>query len=342
MRFILACVLLIFSFATRADENILNIYAWFEVIPDTVIQQFEKETGIKVNFSTYESNEVLYAKLRTQKHAYYDIIEPTCDYTDRMHRQGMLTALDKSKLPNMKNLNPWLLNKAYDPHNQYSIPLMWGVTGIFYNKTAYSSDKITRWSDLWDTQFHNQLLLLDDPRDVFGMALISLGYSVNDENPAHIQQAYLQLKKLLPNIKTFNNTIAATAIDEDASVGISWNGDLLKARQENANLGFIYPKDGFLVWVDTLAIPANAPHLANAYKFLNFIMRPDIAKTITLYTQYATANKTAQKLLPDNIKNDPTVYPSEKTLRAAQFQTGLSNEATTLYEKYWELLKTSK
>jgi spermidine/putrescine transport system substrate-binding protein len=341
MRFILI-FLFIFSIGSieaNAEEKILNIYTWFGVIPTNVIQKFYQETGIKINASTYESSEVLVAKLRTLKQPYYDIIEPSADCTDRLRRQGLLTLLDKKRLPAFKNLNPLLLNKKYDPGNNYSIPLLWGVPGIFFNKNAYQSHAVARWSDLWDVKFHQQLLLLDDPRDIFSMAFRVLGYSVNDSDPQHIKQAYLKLKTLWPNIKVFNNSIASTVIDEDALVGMGWNGDLLKAKQENPNLEFNYPEEGFSVFVETLAIPKNAPHLKNAYLFLNFLLRPDVAKEIALYTQYATANLAAQKLLPSSIRNNPIIYPSKKVLSRGEFQTGISNEAALLYEKYWEMLK---
>ena len=344
MRFILISVwLLLFSIIAHAEEKaeqkIVNIYTWFGVIPDEVIQEFYKETGIKVNASTYESSEVLFAKLRTLKQPYYDIIEPSSDCTDRLRRQNMLMLLDKKQLPAFKNINPLLLNKKYDPQNKYSLPLVWGVTGIFFNKNKYQSNALTRWSDLWDAQFHQQILLLDDPRDVFSMAFRVLGYSVNDSNPEHIKQAYLKLKELLPNIKVFNNSIASTVIDEDAVVGMGWNGDLLKAKQENPNLEFNYPLEGFCIFIETLAIPKDAPHLKNAYRFLNFLLRPEMAAKIALYTQYATANLAAQKLLPARIRNNPMIYPSKKILSRGEVQTGISNEASELYEKYWEMLK---
>ncbi len=341
MRFILIFLFIfsIVSIEARAEEKILNIYTWFGVIPKTVIQEFYQETGIKINASTYESSEVLFAKLRTLKQPYYDIIEPSADCTDRLRRQGLLTLLDKTRLSAFKNLNPLLLNKKYDPKNNYSIPLVWGVPGIFFNKNTYQSNAVTHWSDLWDAKFHQQLLLLDDPRDVFSMAFRVLGYSVNESDPQHIKQAYLKLKTLWPNIKVFNNSIASTVIDEDALVGMGWNGDLLKAKQENPNLEFNYPEEGFCIFVETLAIPKNAPHLKNAYLFLNFLLRPDIAKEIALYTQYATANLAAQKLLPSSIRNNPIIYPSTKILSHGEFETGISNEAALLYEKYWEMLK---
>ncbi len=337
------CLLsIVFLQPALAEDKIVNVYAWFGEIPEQVIHQFEKETGIKVNFSSYDSNEELYAKLRAIKQPYYDVIEPTCDYIGLMSKQHLLTTLDKTQLSAYHNLNPLLLHRAYDPHSQYSIPLIWGITGIFFNTKYIKPNTIRRWSDLWDPQYHHQLALLDDPRDVFAMALKSLGYSVNDNDPEHIKQAYLKLKALIPNVKTFNNVTAALSIDEDILLGISWNGDLSKARQENPSLGFIYPEEGFVIWAETLAIPKDAPHLHNAYLFLNFLLRPEIAKQIALYTNYATANLTAQKLLPDSIKNNPISYPPKKTLMRGEFQTALSGEAAELYEKYWELLKMEK
>ena len=322
-----------------ADDNIVNIYTWSGVIPDSVIQQFEKETRIKVNFSTYDSNEVMYAKLKSISNHGYDVVEPSGYYIDRMRRQNMFEKLDKNKLSHYKNLNPEFLNQAFDPKNNYSLPFIWGVTGIFLNKDYHSENSISSWSDLWDTKYHDQLMLLDDSREVFSMAMRVLGYSANDENPEHIKQAYLKLKDLLPNIKIFSSAPISMLIDEDANVGMAWNGDLYKARQENAKLNFIYPKDGFVIWVDNFAIPKNAPHRENAYKFLNFILRPDVAKTIALDNNFPTANLAGQKLLPKEIRTNPIAYPGHDILRHGEFQTDVSDEALELYEKYWERLK---
>ncbi len=328
-----------FTSAGYANENILNVYAWTGEVPDFAIQQFEKETGIKVNFSTYDSNEVMYAKLKADKSNGYDLVEPSSYYLDRMRRQNMLLELDKAKLPNFQNLNPAFLNQAYDPTSGYSVPFIWGVTGIFINKDYNNSAGIKRWSDLWDKKFADQLLLLDDSREVFSIALSSLGYSANDNNPEHIKQAYLKLKELLPNIKLFNSAPISILIDEDATVGMVYNGDLVKARKENPQLEFIYPKDGFVIWVDNFAIPKNAPHRDNAYKFLNFLLRADVAKAIVLETYWPTTNLVAQKMLPAEIRDNPTVFPGRDVLRHGEFQTDIGDDALALYEKYWERLK---
>ncbi|MHB1946633.1 MAG: ABC transporter substrate-binding protein [Gammaproteobacteria bacterium] len=331
-----------FSFAQisfAADEKVVNVYTWSGVIPDAVIQQFEKESGIKVNFSTYDSNEVMFAKLKASKNSGYDIVEPSSYYIDRMRRQDMLEKLDKSKLSNFRHLNPELLNQAYDPKNNYSLPFIWGTTGIFLNKDYFPSKSVSSWSDLWNTKYHDHLMLLDDSREVFSAALRTLGYSVNDNNPEHIEEAYLKLKTLLPNIKIFSSAVLSLLIDDDVTIGMAWNGDVYKSRKENNQLEFVYPKDGFVIWVDNFAITKNAPHKANAYQFLNFMLRPDIARALALDNNFPTANLTAQKSLPSEIRNDPVAYPSREILKRGEFQTDVGDEALALYEKYWERLK---
>ncbi|CAN5223860.1 spermidine/putrescine ABC transporter substrate-binding protein [soil metagenome] len=333
-------LLITYTLPGSCAQETLNVFVWYEEVPDFVIKKFEAETGIKVNFSTYDSNETLYAKLKATTTPGYDVIEPSGYYVDRMRHDGMLEKLDKSKLTNYSNLNPELIDTGYDPGGNYSVPYLWGVTGIFVNKKYFSADEISGWSDLAKPKYANQLLFLNDPREAFSMALISLGYSANDENPEHLKQAYLKLKSLLPNIKIFNSeAIPSIFIDEDVRVGMAWNGDIYRSQVENPNLQFIYPKDGFVVWADTFAIPKNAPHKENAYKFLNFMLRPDIAKSASMNFGYPTANLAAQKLLPENIRNNPMIYPTKKVLKRGQYQTNVSDATLALIAKYWELLK---
>lgn len=340
MRGFLGFLFLLFSSAVFADDNVVNVYTWSGVIPDFAIQQFEKETGIKVNFSTYDSNETMYAKLRASKNAGYDVIEPSSYYIDRMHRQNMLEEFDLSQLSNLKNINPSFQHQSYDPQSRFSIPFIWGVTGIFVNTDYFAKNSIQKWSDLWDPKYKDQLMFLDDSRELFSMALKVLGYSANDSNPEHIHQAYLKLKELMPNIKLFNSdAVISILIDEDATLGMTWNGDAFKAKQENQKLEFVYPKDGFVIWVDNFAIPKNAPHLANAYKFLNFMMRADVAKAVAIDNSFPTANLAAENLLPVAIQQSQIAYPSKDVLKKGEFQTDIGDDALALYEKYWEQLK---
>lgn len=335
-------ILFFASFPTHANERILNLYVWAGEIPDFIVRRFEKETGINVNFSTFESNEIMYAKIRASKKAGYDLIMPSSYFVDRMTRQNLLEKLDKAKLANWHNVHPDFQHPAYDPHLDYSLPVVWGITGIFVNQKYYAVKSISKWANLWEQRFYDQLLLLDDTREVFSMALLTLGYSANDQNPEHIKQAYLKLKSLMPNVKIFSSGTAISIMtDEDARVGMAWNGDAFKAARENQKLRFIFPKEGFVVWVDNLCLLKTSRHKDEAYAFLDYILRPDIAKDIALATSFPTPNQAALKLLPPALSHDETVYPPESIMKHAQFQTDISDETLALYTQYWEELKMS-
>jgi len=322
------------------SSHVVNVYTFGEEIPNSVIVQFEKETGIKVNYSSFETNEIMYSKLRATGHPGYDVVEPSSYYVDRMRHQNMLEKLDKTRLPEYKNLDPVFLNVRYDPHSDYSVPFVWGITGIFTNTSYFPLGEVVRWSDLFNKKYFNQLMILDDPREAFSMALLMLGYPINDTNPVHIKQAYQKLRTLMPNIRLFNtDAVASILIDEDAAIGIAWNGDLARARVENTKLNFVYPREGFEIWVDNFSILKNAPHRDNAYKFINFLMRPDIAKKVSMEISYSTANLAARNLLPSEIKNDPVLYPSPEVLSHGQFEVDIGDTTYALLEKYWEQLK---
>lgn len=329
----------LFTLSVWADNKVVNVYAWGGELPKEIIHQFEKETGIQVNFSTYDSNETMYAKLKASRHSVYDVVLPSAYYVERMKKQGMLTPLQRSKLTNLKNLDPLFVHNDYDPEDHYSVPLVWGVTGIFYNN-AWIKQPITSWNDLWNPKWRKKLLLIDDVREIFSMALMSLGFHPNDTNPTHIKLAYEKLVKLTPNIKLFAvDSIQAIIIDEDATVGSVWNGDAFKAYTENKAVRFVYPQEGFVIWVDCLAIPANPPHIEEAYLFVNFILRPDVAAQIATLEGHAITNTEGRKLLPTAISNNPMVYPSTDTLKRGYFQRDVDDNTITLFNEYWEELK---
>jgi spermidine/putrescine transport system substrate-binding protein len=340
MRVFCFFMLLLGLFAkAHAKDNVVNIYNWSSYISSDILKEFTKETGIKVNYATYDSNETLYAKLKANPHTGYDVIVPSTYFVDRMRQQGMLRPLDKSRLSNFKNLNPTLLNKSYDPGNHYSIPYFWTLTAIAVNSKIHSPQQLKNWADFWNPHYRNQLLLLDDVHEVFSMALMVLGYSANDTDPEHIRKAYLKLKQLMPNVRLFNNDgVKSLFIDEDLSIGMAWNGDIYQAAQENPALRFLYPKEGFVISIDSMAIPKDALHVNNAYVFINFILRPDIAKKLSLATGYPTPNLAAYRLMPKAILNNAMIYPDAKTLQRGVVQTDVGS-AETVYQHYWELLK---
>ncbi len=321
------------------EEKVLNVYNWANAMPESIIRKFEAETGIQVNYSTYTSNEVLYAKLKANPKAGYDIVVPSTYFVDRLRKQNMLQKIDKSKLKNIGNLDPSLLHLEHDPDNDYSIPFLWNATGIVLNDQYHSVKDVSSWADLWNERYRNQLLMLDDTREVFSIALLTLGFSPNDRDPKHIAKAFIKLKDLMPNIKLFNTeAIHSILIDEDITLGVSWSGEIARARVDNPHLQFVYPQEGFVLSIDSMVIPENAKHPNNAHLFLDFILRPEIAKEVSLDTGFATTNTAAYKLLPEAVRNDPIIYPSAEIRKRGYFQTDVG-DAAPLYEKYFELLK---
>lgn len=327
------------SFGAYATS--LNVYVWGGEIPKQLIQDFEKKTQIHVNFSTYDSNETMLAKIRANQHGIYDIILPSAYYVDRMRHLNLLTPLDHTKLPNLKHLSKPFQNNQYDPHNQYSVPLTWGATGIFYDQKRIKIPP-RAWRDLWKARWKESLMLLDDMRDIFAIAMLRTHYSPNDTHPAHLAQAFQMLLKLTPNVKFFaSEGIQAILIDGDATIGTAWNGDVYKARQENPNIQFVYPEEGYVLWIDCLAIPKNAPHLKEAHEFINFLLEPSSGAAIAITEGHAITNAKSKTLLPEKVRNDSTIYPNEVTLKRAVIQKDVGEATLGLYNEYWQKFKLS-
>jgi spermidine/putrescine transport system substrate-binding protein len=336
-------MILFFSLSTAAfaNDSVVNVFVWSNYIPKEVIDLFEKETHIKVNLSEYDGNEELYAKLKANPNGGYDVVIPSSYYIQRMSQEGMLQHIDKTAVPNHRYINPLLLNKTFDPHNQYSFPYLWGTTGIGLDTRYWDPKTIHRWSDLWQPRFKNQLLLYNDSREVFAIAMIVLGYSINESDPNRIHEAYQRLRLLIPNVRLFS-TGAATNVfaDDDATIGMAESGDIVRARLANPYLVYIYPKDGFAIWEDCLAIPARAPHVQNAERFIDFLMRPKIAAIISLIQGYASPNIKARQFLPKKARDNPLLYPDAATLKRGQMEEDVPL-VRALYLHYWEWLKLS-
>lgn len=327
------------SLCIAADRKVLNVYAWSGFLPDAVIKQFERETGIQINHSTYMNNEVLYAKLKTNMGEGYDVVMPSAYFINRMVSQNLLQKIDKKKLKQFKHLNPEFLGKEHDPENEYSIPFLWSSTGIVVNTKYHDKKDVTAWADLWDKKYRNALLVLDDVREIFSVALLVLGESVNDSSTIHIKAAFEKLKLLMPNIKLFNmDTLRSVYIDEDITIGMGLSGDMFLAQQENANLAFIYPKEGFVISLDCLAIPKKSQNVANAHRFIDFLSRPEIAKQVAEETGFATTNLKAVDLLPEEMRKNPILYPDKETMQRGYLQLDVG-DAAPVYEHFFERLK---
>ena len=335
---ILFCVFFWTNSSVLANE--LNLYIWSEYLPENIIEKFTKETSIKVNISTYDSNESLYAKVKLLQNSQsgYDLVVPSTYFVSKMRDEKLLMEIDMSKIDNFKHIDENLTNKAFDPGNKYSIPYLWGSTALCYN-AKYVKGEVDSWNILFDPKYSHKILLTDDVREVFHVALKLLGYSGNETNEEHIKQAYEKLKTLIPNVKIFNSfSPKLNYINEEVIIGLNHNGEAYIASLENPDIKYIYPKEGVILWVDSLVIPSNAKNIENAYKFINFLLRPSIAKEISETIGFATANKAAMALLSKEILNNPTIYPSKEIQDKGEFQNDVG-EVIIIYEKYWEMLK---
>ena len=330
---------LIMSMALGYSEEEVYVYNWAEYMPDAVIQKFQEETGIKVIYSTYDNNETMFAKMKILKGEGYDIVVPSTYYVHKMIRNGLIQPLDKSKLKNFKNLDPNLLNKPFDPENKYSVPYLWGSTAVGINSEVIPVQSVTKYADLWKPEYAGKILLTDDLREVFGMAFKVLGYSCNDTDPAHLAEAGVKLKELFPRVKAFNaDSPKQPFLNKEVDIGLIWNGEAYMASQENSSIAYVYPEEGVMLWVDSMVIPASAKHVENAHKFIDFLLRPEIAAMISEEIGYASPNREALKEMPPELRDNPIVYPDESLIQKGEFQLDIG-DAITQYEKLWEELK---
>ncbi|MGZ0084758.1 ABC transporter substrate-binding protein [Caldibacillus thermoamylovorans] len=290
-------------------DKTVSVYNWGDYIDPALIRKFEKETGWKVVYQTFDSNEAMMAKI-AQGGATFDVAVPSDYAISKMIEENLLLPLDHSKLPNLKYIEPRFLNLSFDPHNRYSVPYFWGTVGIVYNRRMLGGKTITSWNDLWDPDLRNQILLVDGAREVMGMALNSLGYSLNDTNKEHLQEAKRKLDRLMPNVKAIvGDEIKLLLANEEAAVGVVWSGDAAEIISENEALDYVVPKEGSNVWFDNMVIPKTAKNIEGAHAFINFMLDPKHAAQNAEYVGYSTPNRAALRYLPKDIANDRRFYP---------------------------------
>ena len=336
----LFCLFGVLLCGSAGASDKVYIYNWTEYIPDEVVEKFTEETGIKVIYTTYESNETMYAKLKLIKGEGYDLVFPSTYFVSKMIKEDLLQPLDHSLIPNIKDLDGSLLDKVYDPGNKYSLPYMWGSTGIGVNTDLVSADSITSWQDLWNEEYSGQLLLQDDMREVFHMALKIRGYSSNTRDPGEIEEAYELLRELMPKVLVFNrDSPRLPYLAGEVSVGMIWNGEAWMAQEENPAITYIYPVEGANFWVDSFAIPKGAKNIANAHAFIDFMLRPEIAARCVEENGFATPVTTALPLLSEEVRRSEVIFPPAEVVASGEFQTDVG-EALTVYQKYWEKLRS--
>ncbi|WP_373778183.1 extracellular solute-binding protein [Glaesserella sp.] len=326
-----------------AKDDIVYLYTWSEYVPEGLLDDFTKQTGIKVIVSSLESNETMYAKLKTLgKNSGYDVIAPTSYFVSKMAREGMLKELDHSKLPVLSELDPNMLDRPFDKGNKYSVPQLFGATGIAYNTETRDPSKFQSWGDLWNPEFKGKVQMLDDPREAFNIALLKMGQDPNTQDPEVLKAAYQELLKLRPNILAFNSDNPASSfISGEVDIGLLWNGSVRIAKNEGAKIDMVYPKEGTPLWIDNLAIPVTAANPEGAYKLINYMLSAPVAAKLTESIGYPTANAKALKLLPKELTEDGAVFIKPDVIERSEWQVDVG-DAIDLYEKYYQELKAAK
>ncbi len=316
--------------STESNENVVNVYNWGEYIDPDLITEFEKETGYHVVYEVFDSNEAMYTKIKSNAGG-YDVIVPSEYMLEKMKQEDLLIPLDHQQIPNFKNVDNNYLNPTFDPNNVYSAPYFWGTVGIIYNETK-TDLTFNSWNDLWDESLSNQVFLVDGAREIIGMALNSLGYSVNTKDAESLQAALNKLYTLKPNVKAIIGDEILTLMPAgEATAAVTWSGSAADMMSENSDLNYSIPKEGSNIWVDSMAIPKTSDNINGANAFINFMLKPSSMAKNAEYVGYSTPMKNPEQYLDAEIVNDKRFYPDNQTINRLEYYENLSPELLQYY-----------
>jgi spermidine/putrescine transport system substrate-binding protein len=314
----------------------ITIYNWRNFLPDDVLKSFTQTTGIKVNYFTYSKEEVMYEKIKALNGRGYDLLIASITLVQKMRDNGLLQAVDHRKLKHLDYLNPKLLNRSYDPNNEFSIPYLWANVGIATN--GLERMNITRWEDLWHKRWSNKLVLQGNMRHLFAVALKVNGHSINSKNPDEIKQAYRKLRKIIPNIKKLSSTFVLNDDSTNNAILMVRGSIALKLKKKQSNMQYLYPQEGSIFLMDSFVIPSNASHIENTYAFINYLLRPEIAARCVDGLNESTPNLEALKLLDKAISQDISLFPNTDILEKAEFKQDIG-KIQGIYQLYWRKFK---
>ena len=326
-----------------SGSNQVIVYNWGEYIDPEVLEMFEEETGIHVVYEEFETNEIMYPKIQSGAIA-YDLVCPSDYMIQKMLQNDLLQPLDFDNIPNAKNIGDVYFEKSqqFDPDNLYSIPYCWGTVGILYNKTMVD-EPIDSWKVLWDTKYKDSILMQDSVRDAFGVALKTLGYSLNSTSIHELTQARDLLIQQKPLVQAYViDQVRDKMIGNEAAIGVIYSGEAIYTQSENPNLVYVVPKEGSNMWIDSWVMPKNAPNKENAEKFLDFLCRPEIALMNFEYITYSTPNEAAREMIEDpEIRNSEIAFPDDSILSRCETFTYLGEDADEVYNQLWREVKSS-
>lgn len=319
------------------DDKVLYLYNWGEYMDESLREKFEEETGIKIIYEEYATNEDMYVKIKSGG-TVYDICIPSDYMIQKMIKEDMLETIDTGFIENYQYIGSDFQGLPYDPNNQYSVPYFWGTVGILYNSKMVNGP-VDSWSVLFDDQYKGQILMLDSQRDSLMVALKLLGYSMNTTDEQELEEA----KKLLIEQR---DLVMAYVVDNGKDIMVSggaafmqtWNGEAIYLRDDNPDLEFALPKEGTNIWYDGMVIPKGAEHYDEAIAFINFMLDPENAAQNTEWVGYSTPNTGAFDLLDEAIQNDPVAYPDITRLKNSEVFNDLG-EAIEIYNRIWTEIK---
>jgi putrescine transport system substrate-binding protein len=327
-----SAVAMTLAWNASAQERVVNVYNWSDYIDSSIIDDFTKETGIKVVYDVFDSNEILETKLLAGGSG-YDVVVPTSNFLVRQIAAGVYQKLDKSKLPNLANMWDVVSERVqkYDPGNEYSINYMWGTVGIGYNqkkvKEALGIDTIDSWDVFFKPENLSKLAncgvyVLDSPSDIIPTTLAYLGLDPESKSPDDLAKVEEVLLAIRPYIRKFHSSEYINALaNGDICLAVGWSGDVFQAKDRAAEadqgvvVEYAVPKEGAEMWFDQMAIPADAQHVEEAHEFLNYIMKPEVAAKASNFVFYANGNKASQQFIDPEITGNPAIYPDETTLQ---------------------------
>lgn len=320
------------------------VYNWGEYIDPDTIAMFEEETGIKVIYDEFETNEIMYPKVETGA-SLCDVVCPSDYMIQKMIDNDLLAELDFEKLPNAKeNIGAqyWENSKQFDAENKYSVPYCWGTVGILYNKTMVE-EPVTSWSILWDEKYADNILMQDSVRDAFMVALKLNGYSMNTTDEAELETAMQALIDQKPLVQAYViDEVRDKMIGGEAALGVIYSGEAIYTQRENSDLAYVIPEEGTNIWIDSWVVPKNAPNMENAHIFIDFMCRPDIALKNFEYITYSTPNEAAKALIEDDdIRNSSIAFPDLSQYNNLETFSYLGEEGDELYNELWKKVKSN-
>jgi len=319
------------------------VYNWGEYIDPETIRMFEEESGIKVIYDEFETNESMYPKVESGAVA-YDIACPSDYMISRMIQNGMLAKIDYDKIPNARDnigAQYYEQSRGFDPENKYAIPYCWGTVGILYNKTMVD-EPITKWAQLWDEKYADTILMQDSVRDAFMVAEKLNGFSMNTLNPAELEIARDALIRQKPLVQAYVvDQVRDKMIGGEAAIGVIYSGEAIYTQRENPDLVYVIPEEGTNVWIDSWVILKNAPNKANAEKFIDFMCRGDIALKNFEYITYSTPNTAARELIEEeDIRNSEIAFPDLSRYSNLETYVYLGEDGDSLYNELWKEVKS--